>query len=71
MNVVTLRNGRQLEDPVGKSKSTGEKESNKPQSKEVEVGSDKPKIPFPQRLAKLKLDAQFKKFIDMLKKNLH
>jgi len=75
-NVVTLRNGRQLEEPQVKDKAKeSEKVSNKPQSEEAEVESEKPKtpppykpkIPFPQRLAKANLDAKFKKFVDMLK----
>jgi hypothetical protein len=65
MTVITLRNGRQLKDPVGKSKTNeGEKESDKPHSEEAEVESEKPnapppykpKIPFPQRFAKSKLN---------------
>jgi len=77
INVITLRNGRQLEDPVVKAKTNeGEIESEKPQSEKAVVESEKPKtpplyqpkIPFPQRLAKPNLDAQFKKFVDMLKK---
>jgi hypothetical protein len=34
----------------------------------VEPSTYKPKVPFPQRLAKSKLDAQFKKFIEMMDK---
>jgi len=77
MNFITLRNGRQLEDPIGKAKpSEVEKESNEPQGEETRVESEKPatpipykpKIPFPQRFAKSKLDEQFKKFIEMMNK---
>ena len=77
MNVVTLRNSRQLEDPVGKAKpSEIEKENSDPQGEETRVESDKPitsplfkpNIPFPQRFAKSKLDEQFKKFIEMMNK---
>jgi len=77
MNVVTLRNGRQLEDPIGKAKpSEIEKESSEPQVEKIRVESEKqitplpfkPKIPFPQRFAKSKLDEQFKKIIEMMNK---
>jgi len=59
MNDITLRNGRQLEDPIGKTKpSEVEKESNVSQVEETKVESEKPnapppykpKIPFPQRV---------------------
>jgi len=59
INAITLRNDRQLEDPVVKPKTNeGEKESEKPQSEKA-VGEIekpivpplyKPKILFPQRL---------------------
>jgi len=77
MNVVTLRNGRQLEDPVGKAKPNEiEKENSEPQGEEIRVEREnsitpppfKPKIPFPQMFAKSKLDEQFKKFIEMMNK---
>ena len=77
MNVVTLRNGRQQEDPGGKAKPYEiEKEISEPQGEETRVESEKltmpppfnPKIPFPQRFAKSKLDEQFKKFIEMMNK---
>jgi len=76
MNVIKLRNGRQLEDPIEKNKTSEvEKESNEQQGEEPKVESEKPntppppykpKIPFPQRFAKSKLDEQFRKFIEML-----
>jgi len=69
LNVVTLRNGRQLEDPIGKAKPKEiEKEICEPQVEETRVEGEeqqgkettpppfKPKIPFPQRFAKSKLD---------------
>ena len=77
MNAITLRNGRQLEDPVGNPKTNEvEVESEKPQSEKVVVESEKPivptpykpKIPFPQRLVKHNPDVRFKKFVDMLNK---
>jgi len=61
VNVTTLRDGKKLEDPVVKTKTIeGEIESEKPQSEKVIGVTDKPivspphkpKIPFPQRLAK-------------------
>ena len=80
MNAITLRNGRQLEDPIEKTKTNkGEKKSDKPQSEEAKVESEKPNAPpqykpktsFPQRLAKSNLDVQFKNFVDMLKKKIY
>ena len=77
INVVTIRDGNQLEDPVKKSKNIeGEVESNKPLSEEVirkskktlDSPTHKPKIPFPQRLAKPNLEAHFNKFVNILKK---
>ena len=78
MNAVTLRSGKQLEDPVRVKPSEEEtsepqgemakEESEKPQSEEVTPPPFKPKIPFPQRFAKSKLDEQFKKFIEMMNK---
>jgi len=42
MNAITVRNGRQLEDPIGKAKpSEDEKESNEPQGEETRVESEK------------------------------
>jgi len=77
INVITLRDGKQLEELVVKSKTIeGEIESEKSQSEKA-IGENenpiaptpyKPKILFPQRLVKSNLDAQFKKFVDMLKK---
>ena len=61
INAITLRDGKQLEDPVVKTKTIkGDIESEKPQSEKAIGESDKPivspphkpKIPFPQRLAK-------------------
>uniref|UniRef100_A0A0D9SHT1 Uncharacterized protein n=2 Tax=Medicago truncatula TaxID=3880 RepID=A0A0D9SHT1_MEDTR len=80
INAITHRDGKKLENPVVKSKIIkGEIESEKQQGEKAIGESDKPivpipykpKIPFPQRLVKPNLDAQFKKFIDMLKKNIH
>ncbi|XP_039686963.1 uncharacterized protein [Medicago truncatula] len=78
MNVVTLRSGKPLEDPIRRTKSNdSEKEICEPPSREtraerrVEENTPppfKPKIPFPQRFAKSKLDEQFKKFIEMMNK---
>jgi hypothetical protein len=81
MNAITLRSGRQLEDNIRKAKpSEVEREISEPQREETRVESEepqvvettpppfKPKIPFPQRFAKSKLDEQFKKFIEMMNK---
>ena len=75
INAITLGSGKQLEDPVVKAKNKeGEIESGKPLS-EKDIGEKpvvsphhNPRIPFPLRLAKLNLEAQFNKFVDMLKK---
>ena len=43
INIITLRNGRQIEDPVVETKKNEvEKESNEPLGNEVEVESEKP-----------------------------
>ena len=77
MNAITLRNGRQLEDPIAKTKTNkGGEESESPQVEKTGVEGEepsvpppsKPKVPFPQRFTNSKLEAQFKKFVDMLKK---
>jgi len=77
MNSVTLRNAKQLEGPIGKANpSEIERDSIEPQVEGIRVDSKKhitpppfkPKIPFPQRFAKSKLDEQFKKFIEMMNK---
>ena len=50
INAITLRNGRQLEDPVGKPKTNEvEVESEKPQSEKVVVESEKPIVPTPYK----------------------
>jgi len=79
MNDITLRNGRQLEDPVVETKTIEvEVESENPQSKKIVVESEKPntsppckpKIPLPQRFDKSKLDEQFRKFIEIIQDKL-
>ncbi|XP_039684977.1 uncharacterized protein [Medicago truncatula] len=81
MNDVTLRSGKPLEDPIRRTKSNdSEKEICEPPSRETRAKGEeprvkentpppfKPKIPFPQRFSKSKLDEQFKKFIEMMNK---
>jgi hypothetical protein len=79
MNDITLRNGRQLEDPVVKTKTIEvEVKSEKPQSEEVVVENEKPnapppykpKFPFPQGCNNSKLDEQFRKFIEFIQDKL-
>ena len=79
MNAITLRNGRQLEDPVMKTKTNEvEVESEKPKSENVVVESEKPNAPppykpklcFPQGFDKSKLDEQFRKFIEIIRDKL-
>jgi len=76
INAITLRDGKQLEDPVAKTTTIKGEETDKPKSEkslgESEKSLDSPlyksKVPFPQKPVKPSLGAQFKKFIDMLKK---
>jgi len=79
MNDITLRNGRQLEDPFVETKTIEvEVQSEKPRSGKVVVESEepnapppyKPKIPFPQGFDKSKLDEQFRKFIEIIQDKL-
>jgi len=71
VNVISLGSGRQLEDTVVKAR-TIEGESDKCQGEIAMIESEKPldksKIPLPLRLGKPCLEAQFKKFINILKK---
>lgn len=80
-NIVTLRSRKPLEDPISRTKTDdSEKEICEPPSRETRAEREeprveentpppfKPKIPFPQRFAKSKLDEQFKKFIEMMNK---
>ncbi|XP_021775761.1 DNA damage-inducible protein 1-like [Chenopodium quinoa] len=83
MNVVTLRSGKQLEDPPTKESSREVIEEVSASEKEVEDARVEeaskeappkphapymPKVPFPQRLAQAKLEKKFSKFLDVLKK---
>jgi len=79
INAITLRDGKQLEDPVVKTKTIEVKvESEKPHSEKVVVESEKPntpspckpKIPFPKGFDKSKLDEQFRKFIEIIQEKL-
>jgi len=71
VNAISLGSGRQLEDTVVKAR-TIEGESDKCQGEIAMIESekllDRTKIPLPLRLAKPCLEAQFKKFINILKK---
>ncbi|XP_021741958.1 uncharacterized protein LOC110708179 [Chenopodium quinoa] len=83
MNVVTLRNGKKLEDPPIKEPSKevveevgeGEKEiHNAKVEDEAKDATPKPlapyvsKVPFPQRLAQAILEKKYGKFLDIFKK---
>jgi len=79
MNDITLRNGRQLKDPIMETQTIEfEVESKNPQSEKVVVESEKhnasppckPKIPLPQKFDKSKLDEQFRKFIEIIQNKL-
>jgi len=71
VNAISLGSGRKLEDTVVKAR-TIEGESDKFQGEKATIESenplDKSKIPLPLRLAKPCLEAQFKKFVNILKK---
>jgi len=71
VNAISLGNGRKLEDTIAKARNI-KGESDKFQGLiamiESEEPLDKSKVPFPLRLAKTRLEAQFNKFVDMLKK---
>ena len=50
MNAITVRNSRQLEDPIGKAKpSEVEKEGIEPQGEETWVEGEKPVTPAPYK----------------------
>ncbi|XP_021723968.1 uncharacterized protein LOC110691358 [Chenopodium quinoa] len=83
MNAVTLRSGKQLEDPPIKepSKEVVEEVSGREKvidSSKIEEEPKKatppplapyvPNVPFPQRLAQAKLEKKYGKFLDILKK---
>ncbi|XP_021770619.1 uncharacterized protein LOC110734778 [Chenopodium quinoa] len=83
MNVITLRSGKQLEDPPTKEPSrevigeVGASEKKVEDARVVEASKEAPpkplapyvpKVPFPQRLAQAKLEKKFSKFLDILKK---
>ncbi|XP_021754566.1 uncharacterized protein LOC110719897 [Chenopodium quinoa] len=83
MNVVTLRSGKQLEDPPTKEPSKavveeegegekvidGAKVEEEPKEETPQpLAPYVPKVPFPQRLAQAKLEKKCGKFIDILKK---
>ncbi|XP_022864646.1 uncharacterized protein LOC111384579 [Olea europaea var. sylvestris] len=75
---ITLRNGKELEAPITSEKF--EKEDQEMQlhtpTLSEEISNNQPippqdlapKVPFPQRLKKNKLDKQFSKFLDVFKK---
>ncbi|XP_059294424.1 uncharacterized protein LOC132047390 [Lycium ferocissimum] len=80
-NTVTLRNGRELEEVAPKKTSRVEAEKEKiteemieeervvktPGEKHPQPVVAKPPPPFPQRLARQKEEATYKKFLDLLK----
>jgi hypothetical protein len=79
ISAITLRDGKQLEDPIVKVKNNeGEIGSNKPQSEKAIGDNEKPlvsapyksKIPFPQGFDEFKLDEQFRKFIEIIQDKL-
>jgi len=71
VNAISLGSGRKLEDTIAKTR-TIEGESDKFQGEKAIIESekllDKSKVPFPLRLVKPCLEAQFNKFVNILKK---
>jgi len=79
ISAITLRDGKQLEDPVVKVKNNEEEiGSDEPQSEKTIGENEKPlvsppnepKIPLTQGFAKSKLDEQFRNFIEILPNKL-
>ncbi|XP_073221501.1 uncharacterized protein [Cicer arietinum] len=80
LNVVILRNGKQLEEPKGsdvKVNVRDESERTQPSSDRVDKEKEKryvpptqykPPIKFPQSFAKAKIEEQFRMFVELLKK---
>jgi len=71
VNAISLRGSNQLEDTIAKAEKF-EEECVKLLGEKAIIDSEKPldktKVTFPLRLAKPNLEAQFNKFVDMLKK---
>jgi len=76
INVITHRDGKELEDPVVETKKNEvEKESNEPQElRESDEPNDpppnEPNISFPQGFDKSQLNEQFRKFIEIIQDKL-
>ncbi|XP_048228306.1 uncharacterized protein LOC125369570 [Ricinus communis] len=83
INTVTLRNGRELEDLPPKvvqkkvvaveeemfeAKKMIEKEKIKEKKEPIVIKPYRPLVPFPQRLAQAKLEKNYGKFLNILKK---
>jgi len=71
INAITLGGGKEIEDTIAKVKNI-EGESVKLKGEKAIIENEKPldktKVPFPLMLAKPNLEAQFEKFVNMLKK---
>ena len=79
VNAITLRDCKQLEDPVVETKTIVVRvETEKPQSEKVVVESEKlntpppykPNIPLPQGFDESKLDEKFRKLIEIIQDKL-
>ncbi|XP_073219968.1 uncharacterized protein [Cicer arietinum] len=80
LNVVTLTNGKKFEDPKGNDVEVNFRDKSKRTQLSIERVDDekekpyvpptlfKPPIPFPQRFAKAKIEEQFRKLVEVLKK---
>ena len=78
VKVVTLRNGRELEEVEKKKVDKGKEKAEKSQEVEVSQSSKvaneekkyKTRVPYPSRLKQQQLDKQFAKFLEVFK-SLH
>jgi len=79
ISVITLRDGKQLDDPIVKVKNNeGEIGSDEPQSEKAIGENEKPlvspphepKVPLTQEFAKFELDEQFRNFIETIPNKL-
>ncbi|XP_019235408.1 PREDICTED: uncharacterized protein LOC109215752 [Nicotiana attenuata] len=72
INVVSLRNGRQLEEVQSKKEKTKKSKESKKPAEEAVAKKPPPLVartppPFPQRLQKVKDNVAYRKFLDILK----
>ncbi|XP_057250032.1 uncharacterized protein LOC130591126 [Beta vulgaris subsp. vulgaris] len=68
INAVILRNGKELQDHPLKEPSKRTVEEMKKEPTPTPIRPYTPPVPFPQRLARAKLEKKYGKFLDILKK---